>query len=143
VHALRGHVTEENWHMHETGRCQDGRSSGARTGAPATIGPDDLRNDVAVNLRRDGTSTWNCWRSDAPLPKRSATSWRGKGLVSYIRFVPHCTLLTLCTIRCDDPNRFNMAEMQIIPARHGVATFVPAGQTIKIVNTSGTQVVGM
>ncbi|KAK0858938.1 hypothetical protein LTR87_017724, partial [Friedmanniomyces endolithicus] len=34
-----------------------------------------------------------------------------------------------------------MAEMQTIPARHGVATFVPAGQTIKIVNTSGTQVV--
>lgn len=29
----------------------------------------------------------------------------------------------------------------MIPARHGVATFVPAGQTIKIVNTSGTQVI--
>lgn len=34
-----------------------------------------------------------------------------------------------------------MAEQQIIPARHGTATFVPAGQTIKIINTSGTQVV--
>jgi hypothetical protein len=34
-----------------------------------------------------------------------------------------------------------MAELQTIPARHGVATFVPAGQTIKIVNTSGTQVI--
>lgn len=34
-----------------------------------------------------------------------------------------------------------MPEMQTIPARHGVATFVPAGQTIKIVNTSGSQVV--
>jgi hypothetical protein len=34
-----------------------------------------------------------------------------------------------------------MPEMQTIPARHGVATFVPAGQTIKIVNTSGHQVV--
>jgi len=34
-----------------------------------------------------------------------------------------------------------MAELQVIPARHGVATFVPAGQTIKIVNTSGTQVI--
>ncbi|CAJ2504835.1 Uu.00g122290.m01.CDS01 [Anthostomella pinea] len=34
-----------------------------------------------------------------------------------------------------------MAEMQVIPAKHGVATFVPAGQTIKIVNTSGTQVI--
>ncbi|KAK5118811.1 hypothetical protein LTR62_000020 [Meristemomyces frigidus] len=34
-----------------------------------------------------------------------------------------------------------MAELQTIPARHGVATFVPAGQTIKIINTSGTQVV--
>jgi hypothetical protein len=34
-----------------------------------------------------------------------------------------------------------MAEMQVIPARHGTATFVPAGQIIKIVNTSGTQVV--
>ncbi|KAK3709722.1 hypothetical protein LTR37_010749 [Vermiconidia calcicola] len=34
-----------------------------------------------------------------------------------------------------------MAELQTIPARHGTATFVPAGQTIKIVNTSGTQVI--
>ena len=34
-----------------------------------------------------------------------------------------------------------MPEMQTIPARHGVATFVPAGKTIKIVNTSGSQVV--
>lgn len=34
-----------------------------------------------------------------------------------------------------------MAELQTIPARHGVATFVPAGQVIKIVNTSGTQVI--
>lgn len=32
-------------------------------------------------------------------------------------------------------------DLQLIPARHGVATFVPAGQTIKIINTSGTQVV--
>lgn len=29
----------------------------------------------------------------------------------------------------------------MIPARHGTATFVPAGQIIKIINTSGTQVV--
>ena len=34
-----------------------------------------------------------------------------------------------------------MGDLQTIPAKHGVATFVPAGQTIKIVNTSGTQVV--
>ncbi|KAI5362023.1 hypothetical protein Slin15195_G056720 [Septoria linicola] len=34
-----------------------------------------------------------------------------------------------------------MAEPQVVPARHGVATFVPAGQSIKIINTSGTQVV--
>ncbi|KAF2770557.1 hypothetical protein EJ03DRAFT_382013 [Teratosphaeria nubilosa] len=34
-----------------------------------------------------------------------------------------------------------MAEQQTIQARHGVATFVPAGQVIKIINTSGTQVV--
>jgi cell division protein FtsN len=34
-----------------------------------------------------------------------------------------------------------MAEAQTIPARHGVATFVPAGQTIKIINKSGTQVI--
>ncbi|EMC97989.1 hypothetical protein BAUCODRAFT_129775 [Baudoinia panamericana UAMH 10762] len=34
-----------------------------------------------------------------------------------------------------------MAELQTIPARHGVATFVPAGQIIKIINTSGTQVI--
>ena len=34
-----------------------------------------------------------------------------------------------------------MAEPQVIPARHGTATFVPAGSVIKIINTSGTQVV--
>lgn len=32
-------------------------------------------------------------------------------------------------------------EMQTIPARHGVATFVPKGRTIKIINTYGKQVV--
>jgi len=32
-------------------------------------------------------------------------------------------------------------DLQVIPARHGTATFVPSGSTIKIVNTSGTQVV--
>ncbi|KAI4724261.1 hypothetical protein E4T49_08002 [Aureobasidium sp. EXF-10728] len=32
-------------------------------------------------------------------------------------------------------------ELQTIPARHGTATFVPKGSTIKIVNTSGTQVI--
>lgn len=33
------------------------------------------------------------------------------------------------------------SDMQTIPARKGVATFVPAGSTIKIVNTSGDQVI--
>jgi hypothetical protein len=32
-------------------------------------------------------------------------------------------------------------ELQTIPARHGVATFVPRGRTIKIINTYGQQVV--
>ncbi|CAD0025471.1 unnamed protein product [Aureobasidium pullulans] len=32
-------------------------------------------------------------------------------------------------------------DLQNIPARHGTATFVPKGSTIKIVNTSGTQVI--
>lgn len=32
-------------------------------------------------------------------------------------------------------------DMQVIPARHGTATFVPSGSVIKIVNTSGTQVI--
>ncbi|KAH0173674.1 hypothetical protein KCU67_g1161, partial [Aureobasidium melanogenum] len=32
-------------------------------------------------------------------------------------------------------------DLQTIPARHGTATFVPKGSTIKIVNTSGTQVI--
>ncbi|KAF2876880.1 hypothetical protein BDV95DRAFT_625014 [Massariosphaeria phaeospora] len=32
-------------------------------------------------------------------------------------------------------------ELQTIPARHGVATFVPRGRTIKIINTYGKQVV--
>lgn len=34
-----------------------------------------------------------------------------------------------------------MAEQQVIPARHGTATFVPAGQVIKIINSSGSQVI--
>lgn len=32
-------------------------------------------------------------------------------------------------------------DLQQIPARHGTATFVPKGSTIKIVNSSGTQVI--
>ncbi|KAF2476225.1 uncharacterized protein BDR25DRAFT_209937 [Lindgomyces ingoldianus] len=32
-------------------------------------------------------------------------------------------------------------ELQTVPARHGVATFVPRGRTIKIINTYGKQVV--
>lgn len=32
-------------------------------------------------------------------------------------------------------------DSQTIPAKHGTATFVPAGSTIKIINTSGTQVI--
>ncbi|KAF2741438.1 hypothetical protein EJ04DRAFT_453899, partial [Polyplosphaeria fusca] len=32
-------------------------------------------------------------------------------------------------------------ELQTIPARHGVATFVPRGRTIKVINTYGKQVV--
>lgn len=34
-------------------------------------------------------------------------------------------------------------ELQTIPARHGVATFVPRGRTVKIINTYGKQVVSM
>jgi hypothetical protein len=38
-------------------------------------------------------------------------------------------------------NRDMSGELQTIPARHGVATFVPRGRTIKIINTYGKQVV--
>ncbi|KAF2131926.1 hypothetical protein P153DRAFT_420996 [Dothidotthia symphoricarpi CBS 119687] len=34
-------------------------------------------------------------------------------------------------------------ELQTIPARHGVATFVPRGRTIKVINTYGQQVISM
>ncbi|KAF2856714.1 hypothetical protein T440DRAFT_550057 [Plenodomus tracheiphilus IPT5] len=34
-------------------------------------------------------------------------------------------------------------ELQTIPARHGVATFVPRGRTIKVINTYGKQLVSM
>jgi hypothetical protein len=34
-------------------------------------------------------------------------------------------------------------ELQTIPARHGVATYVPRGRTIKVINTYGQQVVSM
>ncbi|KAF2751943.1 hypothetical protein M011DRAFT_393556 [Sporormia fimetaria CBS 119925] len=34
-------------------------------------------------------------------------------------------------------------ELQTIPARHGVATFVPKGRTIKVINTYGKQVVSL
>ncbi|KAF1989584.1 hypothetical protein K402DRAFT_390547 [Aulographum hederae CBS 113979] len=34
-----------------------------------------------------------------------------------------------------------MGDLQTIPARHGTATFVPKGQSIKIINTYGKQVV--
>ena len=34
-----------------------------------------------------------------------------------------------------------VAEKQTINARHGVATFVPAGSVLRVINTSGTQVI--
>jgi hypothetical protein len=48
----------------------------------------------------------------------------------------------------EDQYDFNAAEdmsgeLQTIPARHGVATFVPRGRTIKVINTYGKQVVSM
>lgn len=48
----------------------------------------------------------------------------------------------------EDQHDFNVAEdmsgeLQTIPARHGVATFVPRGRTIKVINTYGKQVVSM
>jgi Domain of unknown function (DUF1989) len=39
------------------------------------------------------------------------------------------------------PKPDHMGEKQTIPARHGTATFVPKGHTIKIINTYGSQVV--
>jgi hypothetical protein len=39
------------------------------------------------------------------------------------------------------PSATSMGEKQTIQARHGVATFVPKGHTIKIINTYGKQVV--
>jgi hypothetical protein len=39
------------------------------------------------------------------------------------------------------PRRDMSGELQTIPARHGVATFVPRGRTIKIINTYGKQVI--
>jgi uncharacterized protein YcgI (DUF1989 family) len=39
------------------------------------------------------------------------------------------------------PHQDMSGELQTIPARHGVATFVPRGRTIKIINTYGKQVV--
>lgn len=36
-----------------------------------------------------------------------------------------------------------MSEPQVIPACRETATFVPAGQIIKVINTSGTQVIAM
>ena len=41
----------------------------------------------------------------------------------------------------EQPNRDMSGELQTIPARHAVATFVPRGRTIKIINTYGKQVV--
>lgn len=34
-----------------------------------------------------------------------------------------------------------MSPLTVIPARHGVAAHLKAGQTVKVINTSGTQVV--
>jgi hypothetical protein len=43
----------------------------------------------------------------------------------------------------DLPAEDMSGELQTIPARHGVATFVPRGRTIKVINTYGKQVVSM
>jgi hypothetical protein len=34
-------------------------------------------------------------------------------------------------------------ELQVIPARNGTATFVPAGKVIKVINSAGTQVIDL
>lgn len=39
------------------------------------------------------------------------------------------------------PSRNNQAMSTTIPACNGVATFLSAGQTIKVINTHGTQVI--
>jgi len=41
----------------------------------------------------------------------------------------------------EQPDKDMSGELQTIPARHGVATFVPRGRTIRIINTYGKQVV--
>lgn len=35
------------------------------------------------------------------------------------------------------------SDIQVIPARNGTATFVPAGKVIKVINSAGTQVVDL
>lgn len=47
----------------------------------------------------------------------------------------------LGTKKAAAPQPQSLGEKQTIPARHGTATFVPKGHTIKIINTYGRQVV--
>ncbi|SMR48620.1 unnamed protein product [Zymoseptoria tritici ST99CH_1A5] len=45
--------------------------------------------------------------------------------------------------RQSEPGFEVSTTLQVIPARNGTATFVPAGKTIKIINSAGTQVVDL
>jgi hypothetical protein len=88
--------------------------------------------------------------------RRSWPLLRRSSLENSHRFVSYCfdsipsLIQSACLLLCAYNSRYTtrsthlldrMPELQTIPARHGVATFVPAGQVIKIVNTSGTQVI--
>lgn len=76
-----------------------------------------------------------------PVPSRRALA--GIALVSVLSAVEKQRKKRDTEREPEFPTEDMSGELQTIPARHGVATFVPRGRTIKVINTYGKQVVSM
>ncbi|KAG9187717.1 hypothetical protein G6011_05588 [Alternaria panax] len=104
----------------------------------------DLSDESRRALRDDVHSRIQVVKTAPQIPSRRALA--GIALISVLSAVENQRKKK--GKENQDQHDFNAAEdmsgeLQTIPARHGVATFVPRGRTIKVINTYGKQVVSM
>jgi len=74
-------------------------------------------------------------------PASSSSSGQKASYKSYVNWAAKQTSKGSRTALEQSHDHSAMGELQTIPARHGTATFVPEGHSIKIINTYGKQVV--
>lgn len=85
--------------------------------------------------------TLTSFKTAPQIPSRRALA--GIALVSVLSAVENQRLKKAQSEPIDFATEDMSGELQTIPARHGVATFVPRNRTIKVINTYGKQVVSM